>query len=395
MQLVLRPLEPAAPAATEMVERKGLGHPDTICDALAEEFSLALSRHYLERFDRILHHNVDKVLLSAGSSSPRLGGGEAGDPIDIFLAGRATTRVGSDLVPVVDLGQQACETWIRAHLRYLDPSLHVRLHCLVRPGSAELTELFAARTTAPLANDTSLGVGFAPLSPLERTVLEIEGALNAPATKRAHPALGEDVKVMATRTDEHVDITVACAMVDRHVADPAAYMAAKQAAASIALRAGALRGDEVSVSVNHADDLEAGRIYLTVTGTSAEAGDDGQTGRGNRANGLITPYRPMTMESVCGKNPVTHVGKLYNVAAQRLADALCSEVEGIDGARVHLVSQIGRPITDPALADVWLWPAPGASVEAQRDAIETLSREHVARIDTLWQPLLDRDIRLV
>ena len=52
----------------EIVERKGLGHPDTICDALTENLSRALSRVYLERFGAILHHNVDKVLLCGGAA---------------------------------------------------------------------------------------------------------------------------------------------------------------------------------------------------------------------------------------------------------------------------------------------------------------------------------------
>jgi S-adenosylmethionine synthetase len=50
-------------------------------------------------------------------------------------------------------------------------------------------------------------------------------------------------------------------------------------------------------------------VYLTVTGTSAEAGDDGEVGRGNRVNDLITPYRPISLEAAAGKNPVTHVGQ--------------------------------------------------------------------------------------
>lgn len=56
----------------EIVERKGLGHPDTICDSVAEEVSLYLSRYYLENLRRILHHNVDKVLLVGGEAEPGL-----------------------------------------------------------------------------------------------------------------------------------------------------------------------------------------------------------------------------------------------------------------------------------------------------------------------------------
>src|SRR5690606_40191772 len=76
---------------------------------------------------------------------------------------------------------------------------------------------------------------------------------------------------------------------------------------------------DCAVEVNMADGETPESVYLTVTGTSAESGDYGQVGRGNRANGLITPHRPMSLEAVAGKNPVTHVGKLYNLLASRIA----------------------------------------------------------------------------
>ena len=36
----------------ELVERKGLGHPDSICDALAEELSRSLSRYCLAQWEQ-------------------------------------------------------------------------------------------------------------------------------------------------------------------------------------------------------------------------------------------------------------------------------------------------------------------------------------------------------
>ena len=78
--MVVSELDGIAPAAqpVEIVERKGLGHPDTLCDALAEEVSLALSRFYRERFGFVLHHNVDKKQIPNKAKQNRLGkeGGE-------------------------------------------------------------------------------------------------------------------------------------------------------------------------------------------------------------------------------------------------------------------------------------------------------------------------------
>ena len=92
MKVMVTPLTSAPVAArpVEIVERKGIGHPDTICDALAEELSIALSKFYLERFGLILHHNVDKALLWGGAARAGFGGGEVLQPIELFLAGRAT-----------------------------------------------------------------------------------------------------------------------------------------------------------------------------------------------------------------------------------------------------------------------------------------------------------------
>jgi S-adenosylmethionine synthetase len=51
----------SAAADVEIVERKGLGHPDTICDLVMERISQALSQAYLQHFGKILHHNCDKA----------------------------------------------------------------------------------------------------------------------------------------------------------------------------------------------------------------------------------------------------------------------------------------------------------------------------------------------
>jgi S-adenosylmethionine synthetase len=384
---IVGPEEPEA----EIVERKGLGHPDSICDALSEQWSLALSRYYLEHHGAILHHNVDKALLVGGAAEPRFGGGRLTEPIVIYLAGRATGEVRGAAVPVEELALTSARAWLRANLRGLDVERPVELHPLVRRGSVELVDLFGAGGP-PLANDTSLGVGHAPLSRLEALVLGVEQHLTSRALRAAFPALGEDVKVMGMRLAGRFRLTVAAALVDRHLADAAAYRAARARVAEEARVAGrALGHASLEVEVNGADDDARGRLYLTVTGLSAEAGDDGQPGRGNRVNGLIAPRRAMTLESVAGKNPVTHVGKLYNIAAGLLAEALVASLPGISEAECRLVSRIGRRIDDPPLLHVRVR---GGDPRALRARIEEIARRHVAEIPTLWRPLLAGEIAL-
>jgi S-adenosylmethionine synthetase len=381
--------------ALEIVERKGLGHPDTICDALAEELSRGLSRFYLGRFGTILHHNVDKVLLWGGVARPAFGGGEILESIELFLAGRATLDYKGVRVPIDDIAHEVCERWLADHLHELDPRRHVKIHTLIRPGSADLVELFLRqqRTGVWLANDTSCGVGYAPLSILERSVLAAESALVSRATTAVHPALGEDVKLMGIRRGERLDFTVACALIGRHLPALDDYLEAKRVAEDVVRRAVAL--DELAdVEINTADDPSVESIYLTVVGTSAEAGDDGQAGRGNRANGLITPCRTMSVESVAGKNPMTHVGKLYNVAAGRIATALVRDVGEIAAAQCALVSQIGTPVAEPQVVDLRIVTADDEPAEPLRDRVAEIVRAGLDGIPALWQEIVNGEVRL-
>lgn len=391
METIARPLglPPMDARPVEVVERKGQGHPDTICDALAEALSLAYSKHCLERFDAIPHHNVDKALLRAGLSAPRFGGGEVLEPIEIHLAGRATTLVGGEAVPLAELARASSRDWLRAHLHGLDADRHVRVHVEVGPGSLELVDLFGRGSAgAPRANDTSCGCGHAPLSELESIVYAVERALVA-AARSDLPGAGEDVKVMGVRHGERIELTVACALLGPELPNAAAYCELRAELARRALaEARRHTAREVRVACNAADDDARGIYYLTVTGTSAEAGDDGQAGRGNRANGLITPGRPMTLESVAGKNPLTHVGKLYQLCAGLLAADLVARLPDVQEAECVLVSRIGQPIDEPQLIDVRLATPRPASDPVYAQARE-LAREHVRAVPNYWRELID------
>ena len=376
----------------EVVERKGLGHPDTICDAIAEQVSQALCRYYFEQFGRVLHHNVDKVLLCGGAAKPFFGGGEVTAPIEIYLAGRATSEVNGKVIPVADIAVNACEQWLKANLPDLDSKRDVRIACRIRPGSRSLTELFLRGPEVPLANDTSCGVGFAPLSNLERLVLAVEQRLNSPAVKAEHPALGTDVKVLGVRRGSQIELTVACAIIARHVRDLAGYLAAKEQVARLARDVA--RHTDVRLAVNAEDVPERGDLFLTVTGTSAEAGDDGEVGRGNRANGLITPYRPMTLEATAGKNPVNHVGKIYNLAASRAAAALVEALPGVLDASCVLVSRIGTPIDQPQAVDIELGVDDPKSVERLVPHALGLVREELRNMVNLPSLLLSGQLKV-
>jgi S-adenosylmethionine synthetase len=372
-----------AMAPVEIVERKGLGHPDTICDALAEALSLALCRYYRDHFGLILHHNVDKALLWGGVARPQFHGGEVIEPMEVFLAGRATAEFQGERVPIEELVVETSRQWFRSHFQALDAERHVRLHTMIRPGSGDLVDLYLRQQESgvALANDTSCGVGFAPLDELERLVFEVETYLNSYPIKQQHPYIGEDVKVMGIRDGDSLSLTVACALIDRHIADLAHYFDAKSKIEKLVLELAATQTDKpVSVSVNAADGEDRQSIYMTVTGTSAEAGDDGQVGRGNRVNGLITPYRPMNMEAAAGKNPVTHVGKCYNITAGDICQTIIETLPEVLTAQCFLVSRIGQPVTEPQLVQLRLQLQDGVTLESVRPRAEEITRAGLTRI---------------
>jgi len=371
----------------ELVERKGLGHPDSIADGVSESVSRALCRMYLDEFGRILHHNTDETQVVGGASEPKFGGGRVTSPIYILLVGRATTEVNGEKLPYRDVAVDAARKYVQSVCAHLDTEKQVDFDCKIGQGSVDLRGVFEQK--AVLSNDTSFGVGFAPLSDTERLVLESERFLTTKLKKRLH-ALGEDVKVMGFRHKDEIHLTVAADLVDSELKDAREYEATCQEIHDqLATQAAKLTRRKVTIDVNTADDPELGRFYLTVTGLSMEAGDDGSVGRGNRANGLITPCRPMSLEATAGKNPVNHVGKIYNLIGNLIANDIVKEAGGdVREVHVRILSQIGKPVDDPQVAAVQILPAEGVKLAKVRPNAEAVTQKWFEQIDTIPRLLL-------
>lgn len=371
----------------EMVERKGKGHPDSICDHISEQISIELCKYYLDEFGIILHHNVDKALLVGGSSRCRYGGGKISSAMELILAGRATQKAFGRKVPVEEIAIETSKKWFQENLRFL-PERDVKISCKIRPGSIDLTDLFSrfGKGDVPLANDTSFGVAYYPLSHTEQKVIDIEKLLNSKGIKEKMPFIGEDIKVMAVKTAKGSVYTVSIAMIDRFVSDIDDYIAKKSAVKTFINNKLDLSDDQLII--NSADDHKNESIYLTVSGTSGEAGDDGEVGRGNRINGLITPCRPMSMEAVAGKNPISHVGKIYN----RFCLLLCKEIVELgyaEATEAFIVSQIGKPINEPQLLQLKLKNCTAEAI------VLKLANERLRNINQLWKELLDKGFELI
>ena len=359
---------PAFENAVEIVERKGVGHPDSICDAVMEEISIALSREYLSCCGRVLHHNIDKGLLIAGSVERKFGGGRVVEPMRLIIGDRATFDFDGRRIPVEKIAVGAAKKWIDGNLRFVDPDKDFKFEVELKPGSPELSDIFNRKGEVLGANDTSAAVGYAPLSPTEKMVLGVEHHLNSSAFKEEFPEAGEDIKVMAYRTGRDLHLTVAMPLIDRFVEDIDEYFGKKQAlldyTTTFAKEKAGSDLDNVFVYLNMLDLLDRGLdgIYLSVTGTSAEDADSGEVGRGNRVNGVIALNRPMGTEAAAGKNPVSHVGKIYTILAHRIANEIYSSIEGIREVYVWLCSQIGQPIDEPRVASAQLVLAPGIAI---------------------------------
>ncbi len=373
--------------AVELVERKGLGHPDSIADGVSESVSRALCRLYLDEFGRILHHNTDETQVVGGASEPKFGGGKVTKPIYMLLVGRATTEVNQDKLPIHDTAIEAAKKYVASICSHIDIDHDVEFDSKIGSGSIDLRGVFEQKSV--LSNDTSFGVGFAPLSDTERLVLETERFLTLKLKKKM-PALGEDVKVMGYRDGEKVRLTVAAALVDREVQDGDGYQSVcEEIHQKLADQAAKLTHREVQIEVNTADDPELGRYYLTVTGCSMEAGDDGSVGRGNRANGLITPCRPMSLEASAGKNPINHVGKIYNLLGNLIAADIVKETGGnVKEVHVRILSQIGKPVDQPQVASLQILPAEGVKLAQVKSTAEGVANTWFDHVDTIPKLLL-------
>ena len=343
-------------ARIEIVERKGLGHPDTICDLVMERVSQELSKAYLEKFGRILHHNCDKGLLVAGQAEHRLGGGRILEPMRLVIGDRAT------LVREFDVRELAVETakeWFRHNLPQIDADRHLAYQVELKGGSEELTNIFSKTAAIAPANDTSAAVGYAPLSETEQLVLDAEQFLNGVEFKKRYPVSGHDVKIMGVRDGTMLDLTVAMPLLDRYLQSESHYFQQKEQmreALTTFIWSRFDKIEDVRVSLNALDRAGAGLagMYLSVLGTSAEDADSGEVGRGNQVNGVIALNRPRGSEAAAGKNPVSHVGKIYSVLTHLLAERIYREVPGLEDVVVWLCSRIGLPINEPQVAAVQL-----------------------------------------
>jgi S-adenosylmethionine synthetase len=289
---------------------------------------------------------------------------------------------------------EAARSYLRSNFKTLNLERDLIMDCRLGTGSTDLRDVFKPHNgRVPRANDTSFGVGHAPFSDVENITINASNYIDEKLRPR-YPAIGQDIKIMGLRDGDTIILTIACAVVDRYCADIRQYQEymeiLKEHIAKVAKKN---TKRKVVVHLNTGDDIKNGSIYLTVTGTSAEMGDDGSVGRGNRCNGLITPNRPMSMEATSGKNPINHIGKIYNLLSTQMANECVAKVDGIEELYIRLLSQIGQPIDQPLVASVQVLPKEGAKLAEIRGDIRSIIDDQLANVTSITEKVIRGELK--
>jgi S-adenosylmethionine synthetase len=399
MGIVLESLcTPIEQQRIEIVERKGKGHPDTICDLIAEEISGSLCKEYMKKFGRILHYNVDKSLLVAGTAEHKFGGGKITSPMLFVIGDRATSEFDGERIDIDEIVNRSVKNFFGKNFRFIKEE-NYKIQIELKKGSAELTGIFKKKKKFLGANDTSACVGYAPLSSTEKLVLSLEKYLNSSDFKKEYPELGEDIKVMGIRRDKAVSLTVAAPLIESFIDDENAYFRKKDEIYEEMKKFVKDKCDELNlkyeISFNTLDKRGKGveGCYLSITGTSAEDADCGEVGRGNRVNGVIPLNRPVSAEAAAGKNPVSHIGKIYNFLTHRIAGRIYKEVDDIEEVYVWLCSQIGKPINKPAISAVQLVLRNTTLDEVKKD-VNLILEDEISNIDKFCKQLIEGKVKI-
>ena len=341
--------------AVEVVERKGYGHPDTLCDRISELTSVLYSQYCIENFGKIGHHWFDKVMLIGGEANLGFGVGELTSPYEVILAGKAATSIGEVEIPLTRIFENAARKVLLDTLHYFNPSTDLLITNRIKSGRGHgqpvsryrpisANEMAAIDEPELVSNDCNLCTAYYPLSTLEEVVLSIDHEFLKENEARWFGLIGSDIKTVGWRRYSNYTLAVNAPFLAKKVYSRTDYIKhCEDLEKNIHDWVSSRWEIDITVTVN--PERKWKRSYLTLTGTVADTGDVGVTGRGNRMNGLITPGRNMSIEAVAGKNPLDHTGKLYNALAYDLAKAIYYKISS--PCKVSISTLKGVPLNCP------------------------------------------------
>jgi S-adenosylmethionine synthetase len=317
--------------AYDIVERKGIGHPDTLADFIAEEFSNNYSKYCLKNFGAILNHWADKVVLSGGVSELDYGSKKIIKPITAYLFGKAVVSVGKENIPIEDIFIDSCKKILKEVFKNEKILSAVTYKIDINNGVGKEHEgkfyspslkKDVLTTESFKSNDTIICSGYAPYSITEKLAIDIENYINSNKFKNRFDYTGYDVKVMIVRTDNFFDITICVPFIADRTPSFDFYKTNKNiilAELKKFIRGIKYLGEKFNFLVSlNTKDFE-NHAYLVAFGSALDKGDFGAVGRGNKYSGVISLNRKTNIEAVAGKNPQNHSGKLFTIFAHHLA----------------------------------------------------------------------------
>ncbi len=337
--------------SVEIVERKGVGHPDTLADGLAESISIAYSKYCLQNFGAILHHNFDKVAIAGGLVEADFSVSKILKPARVVINGRASTVFGDSPIDVPAITEEAARDYLKRVLPSVDADsyftfIHQTTDYSHNPfwfHPRSIDDL--PENKFPHANDSSTFSSYWPLSPLEQTALSLEALLH----KFSGPEyiLGEDVKVLATRKGRNIGITLCIPQISSKTPSFEVYKTRIQEMQKRIedLARQMLPRSRIDIFINTADGSSGEKYYLLATGSCIEAGEEGVVGRGNGSRGVIASMRSSGAEAVAGKNPVYHVGKVWAAICDSLSKNIAERFEC--SCEVHIATKNGDYLYEP------------------------------------------------
>ncbi|TDQ54441.1 methionine adenosyltransferase [Actinorugispora endophytica] len=380
-----------------VVERKGIGHPDSLADLIAEEFSRRYSLLGVDRFGAVPNHWVDKVALVGAEAVVGFGRYTIHKPVSVYLFGKVTPSVGGEVIPVEELFRTVVEDVLHSAtgssplLRHL----RTRVENTAGVGADHPVSFYRPDTAADCvipqasahANDTAFCSAYAPADPLDLLAIDLENHINGPAFSTLFPAVGSDVKVMLTRAETVLDATVCLPVHPKAISSHSQYAdvvtQAKQRIDAFISGHSTVRRHHWKTSLTLNSKDRGRSAYLAPFGTSLGKGDCGLVGRGNKANGVISANYGSGVEALAGKNPIHHTGKLYTLVAARIADQVFTRL-GLPNETV-LVSRNGDRLTEPSFVGVRL--AQSVALR-ERQSIEEITGACLSELHLLSQKLL-------
>lgn len=344
----------------EIVERKGIGHPDTLADGIAESISTEFSRFCMKEYGAILNHWVDKTLLTGALGEIDYGHGRLLTPIKLYIFGKMSKSFGGKEINLEKIIKKAVKNFMKMALPLMDTEINLEINYTQNNYSKnpywmnprDLKDL--PNRENPRSNDTSVGVGFWPLSITENLTLELEKFFYNENCSPKYKYIGQDIKILSVREGNNIDITMCVPFIAQLVPNEKFYLENRdKLEKQLINHAQKFSGNSynISLTVNNADKMGTSDrkkrkgYYFLVLGSALDDGEVGVVGRGNSASGVISCSRNHSMEAACGKNPVYHVGKVYTFLAHKIAKQISNRFNC--EVSVFIASKMGNLLKDP------------------------------------------------